>query len=109
MCTPCCNRFKRLYASLCCDEHAPRHLQAEREPALKIVVMSATLDAAAFARFFGNANTVYLQVLAGATLLQSMRRLSRTLKQGLRTHRAGSIQWIPCTCRKPRTATSTQR
>ena len=49
-----------------CDE---RGLQAEREPALKIVVMSATLDAAAFARFFGNANTVYLQVSASATLL----------------------------------------
>ena len=49
----------------------PRHgctraPQAEREAGLKLVVMSATLDAAAFARFFHNAKTVYLQVFAPA-------------------------------------------
>ena len=49
---------------------------------LKLVVMSATLDAAAFARFFSNANTVYLQVLASTLPLMLMRRLTHKLNQG---------------------------
>ena len=74
------------------------------------MVMSATLDAAAFARFFGNAKTIYLQVLASAMPPPMlMRRLDHALTQGLRTRRAGSIQWIHCTYRKPRIATLTRR
>jgi len=37
-------------------------LQVERGKSLKLIIMSATLDAAAFARYFGGTKTVYIQV-----------------------------------------------
>ena len=36
--------------------------QGQRDEELKLVIMSATLDAAAFVRFFPGAKSVYLQV-----------------------------------------------
>ena len=37
-------------------------VQAERGSSLKLIIMSATLDAAAFARYFGGTKIVYIQV-----------------------------------------------
>ncbi|DBA69678.1 hypothetical protein WJX79_010671 [Trebouxia sp. C0005] len=38
-----------------------KKIKAERGKSLKLIIMSATLDAAAFARYFGGTKTVYIQ------------------------------------------------
>lgn len=44
-------------------------MQARRQKDLKVIVMSATLDAAKFAGFFGSENVVHLMVQPSCTSL----------------------------------------
>lgn len=45
-------------------------LQAKRGSSLKLIIMSATLDAAAFAEYFGGTKIIYIQVNPGLLLLR---------------------------------------